>query len=690
MAFVTFEDQSSTSEFKMSRLPFPVFERNIANVLLFVAMVFALQQVCEAQQKKFNVGQSVFGVVDGTEFKGMVLRVRGNEFATVRFFDKSGGTFEETISVSELRKTSKVRKQRLWLSKSGKFKVNATLLDFNDRIVVLQKEDGARINVQIDQLSAFDKKYLNSIELDPDAPKKPLPQEMLKLKKISNEHVKQIRTTLTTKWEVAPFAQVKATAPVIPQFIPEAFHLEPSTQIGLKGLVSFSSMAISDDGMIATVMQTVESPKVTQSFVQVANLAKQNSVAFFMVPNDGIVECVTENWFVTNHRNKKQINFWSTETGKHLAGWQTKNSLKMIRPIDEDHMATFDEQGRFVLWQWKRTRPIYQIACKLDCIPSFSEDRKIVGIAFEKGIGIHLLKTGALLGTIKTSDIPRNIAFSPDGMKLAFSSASRIEIVDLINGMIVQEIFKESPGHKSLEWAGSEHVLVNHRSLINTQLGLQTWVYTGGDAGLQLRRSTNGYFWYARREYGQPGGVMIPVSIPNEAVLRSERNLSSPVNQVLPLDASFAIDVSNLQFDKNQRLEVARHLESQLERKNRTVDPDSDFVLRAVVETGTPETAIYEFRPHITQAVRFTPSDCRIELRHRGIPIWSKTVVSEPAAYVKLEGNESLNAYAQRASIPRPFHFKLIKIPMSLSKLPLGQASLGTTDLTINGPKATH
>jgi len=62
---------------------------------------------------------------------------------------------------------------RVWTSKSGHFKVEAEVIAFNEHLVVLKKESGALVAVDLEQLSSEDQKFVASQETV-DAAKKQL------------------------------------------------------------------------------------------------------------------------------------------------------------------------------------------------------------------------------------------------------------------------------------------------------------------------------------------------------------------------------------------------------------------------------------------------------------------------------------------------------------------------------------
>jgi hypothetical protein len=54
----------------------------------------------------------------------------------------------------------KIEPIRLWTDTSGKYQVEATLVDFNDNMVCLQEADGGNVKVAMNWLSSNDRQYV--------------------------------------------------------------------------------------------------------------------------------------------------------------------------------------------------------------------------------------------------------------------------------------------------------------------------------------------------------------------------------------------------------------------------------------------------------------------------------------------------------------------------------------------------
>ena len=639
-------------------------------------------------QTGFKVGDEVKGKVNGQTFNGVVLETIGRLTLKVRFDDGKGNTITKTLSTREVERIEQKKKissakERLWIIGKARSKLKATLVGRNRKSIELRKKDGTSQTVNLDDLSVFDKRYVNEFALDiPKSGTKPksISNALLTPKPINLERAKtKIPAAFVTHWEWEPTKPSTKRTPPDPS---RPVTVKPIPDNTFNAKERLFSYMFSDDGKYIATSQILGSGSDSKRYIQISEVRNTYNSRLFKIPKVSAFRLLAGNYLLST--SNTELDIWDAKSFEHLKSWKTNKSFKTVRHVKDSVIATFDKQGLFTVWDFISGEVMIQAKGYPLGMPAFTEDGQLVALPLKDGALLIRCIDGKIVGSLKTTKNINSWAFSPDGLKLAGATFNNIYVWWMKDGMQIADFYQKGSGMNGMVWVNNEHILIDKTYLIDSRYEIEVWRFKGYKID-RLERSANGQLWYMMKALSKNNNSIIPCKIPDRHMLKKLEVLDSGDRKVLQPGMSFRLDFDGLTMVGEKRQEAINEIRKKMKENNFREDKDSEYLIRVFINKGSPESRIYQARPFQNFLTTFTPSHCWIVISKQGDVIWKSKMTAEPGPFVRLNPNESLNDYAKRASIPQPFHFRFIKIPRNLSRLPDDAEYLGSSKLLETG-----
>ena len=577
-------------------------------------------------------------------------------------------------------------KMRLWTNSTGKIRLTARLIAIHDGKVVLRKEDQTEVSIAIGNLSVFDQRFikpfggrLGRVEA---APAMGSAETRLIVPDVNNS--KKLKPAFVTHWEIEPDAsEIRA------EMLRDVTFIKTVPNLGSGATQKVSRILFSDDETSVLVQHDVVIDDRQETYIQMRDVVNGKTEKYLRLEESGRLGDLTDNYFVT--LGKERIDFWHTKTLKHRAGWKMDEPLRNIVLLPSDLMASWTVAGRFRLWDIRQKKLIFEMDGYSKCEPAFSRGGRFVAVPLEKGAMLIRCADGKICGSVKLAAPVKELDFSPDGSRLAVSTFQSLAVFSMENGALESEFFHEQAGMGGLSWVDNENLLVNKRCLVNVGNQVEVWRYFDSMTDPRPIQTHYNRFWYGHKKLNQSsaGLTLIPVEIPDRHVQEVLSELGSNKYRVVAPGMKFRMEVGEIPLKDEQMEELRNDLKKKMEQNDFAIDPQSEYVIRIEAKVAEPQIAVYQSSAYFAKAVKFSPCICLVRIMKGNRLLWQNYVVAEPGPLIQLQRGESLSDYAKRASQPRPFLYRMIKIPRNISVLPDGKKYLGQSTLTSNGAKVS-
>lgn len=280
-----------------------------------------------------------------------------------------------------------------------------------------------------------------------------------------------------------------------------------------------------------------------------------------------------------------RIEIYDAETGAPVCSWRPydesrpeakRKDLHSAMFLDEDHVGTLSDGGRFVIWEIPSCKPLYARDLSMVLMPTASPGGRYLAFVYEDAVELCESLTGLLKGEFLTGNPAVGISFHPDGDKMAAvleAVGNRYMVrVDLATGALSptyvipglvsdqttsRERAADTPGPKTplqgpgarvnespeqvaLQWCGPKRVLIDHSQLFDFESRRVVWTYVRRQMLVWLDAG-DGRLWYAtypRFEWANRRATLasrlFALSLPHdEAEAEILRGVQTPVRLVL-------------------------------------------------------------------------------------------------------------------------------------------------------------
>lgn len=681
--------------------------------LLFLAAAFGQQipQVGEVVEVRRTMNWEAADVLQVLA-RGRVVRVR---------LKKSGR--ETVVPIDRVRPVGERPAQqqaaagsdfRVWSDKSGKYTVDAKLTKFDGKLVHLQKRDGSTVEVPLEKLSADDiafvaKSSVTSSVADAEEPENPFSASASAEGSTAGATATEVTLTPSNRNAARQVIPSKPTDATYEPDIRAAPDGEPAESIALPNKTGFfekvTGMIASPRSAAALIARTHAPPgKPAESQLDIVDLEAGERVSSVPLPPETSVLDVTgrdpmrilTRSAAFGFGGKSRLDVWELQNRKlaHRVSWEPYGDLEKFQKdvawaafLDPSHVMTASSKGRLVKWRVDDLEPIFRCQTSGKPQPLVTPGRRFLVASFDVGLGVMDTENGELAAVIETSRTDlQQIAFNPDGTKLAAISGSTIYLWDVSSGQLVDEIVVPVSTGSELDWVTENELLLGREYLFDLQRRIVLWQYKLGHNGALTRYSGDLFVYLAADQSGRSRGLF-SARLPHGAARAAADDLSADQLLVLKPGSEVTIRMqTNLPPAEQQKAYQA--LKAKCEANSFTVASNSPLVLKATSKLGKPKEVTYRMFGSFRNMTReVTPIQYTLELFENQREIWKTSGAGGPGFHISLKKNETIDNAIERLSQPNASFFTRVKIPRKLARPAPNAVAYGATMLGFGGPR---
>jgi SLA1 homology domain 1, SHD1 len=359
--------------------------------------------------------------------------------------------------------------------------------------------------------------------------------------------------------------------------------------------------------------------------------------------------------------------------------------------LDGERFATISEAGNLVIWQVKPLKPLATLSLHGGCTPGLSPDRKLLAFTTEKEIGVLDLPS---LEVIALQPAPTqnmswtSFSFSPTGKRLACKTlVTKVFVYEVADGTLHREISLHglSARQTPAVFTDDDHLIVADHTLIDLETQVRLWDYQGNERVV----AANGVCWFEIVSRQRQAGGLIPAKVPTAGVQESlTRAMRDPNFFIVKPGSSVSIELNGIP-DASRQNEVIQSLTANLSKIGVRVAAGSPVTLQASIEQGKEEEISYRKIGGGFGVERFKvhPWISRIKLVYGGQTAWESGGSSVPVfEMTHLKKGETLQDHVRKLEQPNYAYFANLELPKLVTR-PTGQGSgtLGVSTVTLAG-----
>ena len=582
---------------------------------------------------------------------------------------------------------------RQWSDATGKFKIDAKLIEIKNGKAVLMKADGKKVEIPVEKLSTADQKHLeesaNPFEtsstpepasLSPPKGKGSAPWTAPDFKKLRQISGLSKKDRATWKFEPIPTASELADSVELPAF---DFHDRPTGVLSVNGMWYVLSVSNPFKGHRLHLCN-LKSGEVVASAVMDKEV-KHNAVAvspdgqFVLTAFDGWVGDAAGTasiWTVEGTELKRQFDWKPFETGDRFQAH--KSGVKWGMFADPQRLLLMAD-GYVVQWDATTGRPAYQANLSARLLKLLPDGKHLLAVT-DEAIGVMDVVAGKIL-FYKSMNVQgvNSIDVCPDGTKLLLHGNQGVVILDLASGESIKEIVVEGSNQDTI-WAGNNHILIGGKDLLDVDREFVCWSYTGQRATF----SAGGQVWFLAVGANESPSVLLSEELPHpEALERIQQAEADP--DFFALKPGSHVNVSVLIEGGPADLQTT--LLKKIEAAGYVYDNAAPISFVAKVEQGeSREVAIRDFGSFRNEGVRkynFQPSIASLQLVRDGTVLWSRVSGGYPPGMLDTRDGESEAAALKRYEAPNMGLYEHAVLP----KFIVAQGKGGQTEITTLGLK---
>lgn len=609
--------------------------------------------------------------------------------------------------------------KRTWKDSTGKFKIEATLVDQTETHVVLKKADGREVKVPITRLSADDHKFLRSLSdepesepADPFAGGKQAPPQAEVTRKLSAGFAKSNSAAVGRK---APLPNEGQTVTLVEAEAPRGLQPDPAANVAPLPEGGFQVSKVDaydrvppplvidhEAGLVAVSISRnqVNKPEEIRGRIYLGQLPKG--------PADLVWDVAEAVRLLDHHaasgrtlimsgldhferggeivlmegldKGKPNELYRRTLPGIDKPGF--KPQIGWAQLLDAEHVVAQIDDKLFV-WNLPTAELVYRID-KIDRgkHPSLSPGRKYLAIPANKGVSVVDVVDGSSLGYFSTGGLlTPTVDFQADGKTLALCDNNRFVVADILNGEYSTNAVLTRPlGSKQVGWVG-ENLFVSYLGdLIDTQLEMPVWSYAM--SGTVVPRAIPGGVLLSTKS---PQCNIVSLSVPHRAAVQAAKELQRGGDKLLLVRPGSKVSLAVEASEGVDREAVQNALGEAVRRTGWEVVDRADTTVVAIVGRG--ETKQLEYRTRVVgggqagvETASITPFTAKLEIRRGGQVLWTRDTINRPPSLIFSRNGESLQEAVKKYEKPDPEFFSRLQLPPRIPK-PEIASGLGRSSL---------
>ena len=576
--------------------------------------------------------------------------------------------------------------EREWSDSTGKFKVQAMLVEVKDGAAFLRTNEGKTLRIPVDRLSAEDQVFLktesNPFQMVDEgdsprmAPVKPSgsgsPGAWSNPIEIDWDSATEVILTGGSGWNVkAPNNELG--------FKPKMVTLQKKANFheGMHRLVVNSKNRRAVAGF--TVSFSVPKPQTRLSLLdlETGKSVHSEAVDAQMRPLALMDDGSTIVMGMSGREATGEIQLWRLKGRKieRTASWtpypKTRKKfgrtgdavIGSVFPVEGAKVITLTNGGNVALWNIYSRKPIWYANLNENNFGiDLSNDRKLLAVFNDKSVYVLNALTGETLGSLPINAPVvgwNRIRWSPSGERLLLSSVGDLRVVDVTTGEVETDIHVgDAPvATRNLTYPHEDYALLDDGLLVHLPSKLRVCSYSGASSIRQL----GGTAFIAVQ--GGSGGIVVGSSFPHPA---AEKMLATakddPTVFLIHPGVAVSIDVSGV--PGQYQAEVRQGLEKAAQQSGYKVQPNAAVTLVASI-TG-PKTEAVSYIARGSYVVNQYQSNAR--LQWQGKTLWQRGGTNIPHM-LTTQGDETIeDALKRHGKSPNTSMFGTIKFPEFLQR----------------------
>lgn len=589
---------------------------------------------------------------------------------------------------------------RLWTDKTGKFSVDAKLIDHNETHVKLQKSDGRVITVPLNILSDADSQFVKDLDAEPANPfaggekmsgaasggRLTQPASGSFPQRTTTEELPADGTEIYINIDETMSALEPDAGPVQIAFAEFARPIEP-----LDAYARVSQPILVDPSGPVFAISTHRNGNAVSpaNFGHIFLTSKNNKQSSLVFESDETFVLLDHN--IDYDRSIAMIGVDSpSDRGGDLAVVDGLSTGKP-RVIARWHLPEWQKPGfapkAEMAVMLDGSRALVQVNSSIYCwtlddgkchfmierIPAtgkvaVSAGGRYLAISVSGGTQMIDIAKAELIGKIPFSgSLTPEVRFSPDGVRLAMTAGNQVAVWNLLNaGMELEETI-ETPVGRLVGWVGNDSVL-GQFALIDLELAQPVWKYHL-PSGAKEMTVPGGYVCVDKNI--KPAMIQ-SLPLPHGSIAEVKRRLKSAGNDMLLLGPGGRVDleVSGIAGVDEKLMEDA--LREAVQKAGWKVVPGSEIKVVATITRG--ENQKLNFRPIGSsirspgETVTLKPYRASLKVVRGDTTLWERSSQNMVPLLIRLEAGESIKQAVKRYEKADPEYFKRVTIPPKIFK----------------------
>lgn len=600
---------------------------------------------------------------------------------------------------------------RKWRDASGKFEIDATLVELGETKVKLKKTDGSVIEVPIARLSDADQKYLKGPTEpapadDPFAggstspvaasprPRFPKPNSSVPAGTVLADQGKLVAlgqgdppqgvapdpATMVRPLAVGgfPVSDVDAYDKVSPPLIVEPEQGLVAVSIGrniinrqneTRGRIYLGKLP---GGPASLVWDHPEALALLDHDPATDRTLIMSGLDHFERGGDVVVlEGLSQG--VPKEVYRRKLPGMEKPGFKPQIGWGAL--------IDGDYMLG-QLDSKLYVWNLATAETVYMID-KLTSgkHPALSPGRRYMSVPVQNGVNIVQTIDGTSVGYLVAGGVlTPDVSFHPDGQRIALCANNQLIVYDLVKGdETVNALFSRPFGYNSIGWVGKELYVTGMGDLIRTDLEMVLWNY--GITG-------------AVKATGTPAGVLLATTgqkcnlaslpIPSPGATKASGQLEKSGDAMMLVRPGSEVAISAEVPPGVERDMVLQSLREAIERTGWKIVNKSDTTVMALIGRAPQKQLEYKKRTigggagETVETATITPFTAKLEIRRGTQVLWTRETTNHVPRLMFLKDGETLQTAVSKYEKPDAEFFARLDLPPRIPKPELA-AGLGSS-----------
>lgn len=611
---------------------------------------------------------------------------------------------------------------RTWTDSSGNFTIEAKFISLEGNKVLLEKADGSRIQIELSKLKPEDRTFAiresgkkrmgeNPFKKTEESPfknatrnrgrneKNEASGNAMPLTDIDWSSAKQL-TIFGSEWKppVISSVEIKLNWQPRPLTFPCKDFFDNCTGIvapkNLKQAVIITS--IEKPGDQAGVRGTVYVCNLEKGTVQKSFPVSGKNVPLAISADGTMLLTREEVWGVHQHHT---LTLWSLSENElkplhrfeaaQKEGMHGKD-IKWATFLSTDQFITWQTDGLLTWWSTSDLKPVQQLKFNGNCKPALSHDGTVIAVLSQRDLVLLDALTGDTL-SVKTGldGMFTDLAFSPDGKKIAIASHTKVDVYQLDEANQTSSIGISGLHHDSqLFWTSPEALMAGHPlSFLSPVAHVNVWSYGGSDKCV----SVGDHAIFVVKNHQSKTFTLVPARMPAQAALdmlaQAQRD---PRFYVLKPGTAVRIDATGIR-DLQLQQQTIRALTNKLEAAGHSVG-SGNVTFVATLEPGKEHEVSYSTfgRPFDRGKTYKVPGwTYSLKIVADGKTHWITGAGNHPPPLIHLKQDETIEEHLKQYGKPGADFFQHVQLPKYVARAQTdqqtGSQSLRQSQVTAQG-----